>query len=101
MHDSFDYSGWTGAELARAENTAYQFLSKNNRAIWQSFARQGAILGRLVEVLKRPDLTLEQRLDCFARIAEVSKGVEESANGFFELGWRPVVALVLSKADLP
>ena len=101
MQDSFDYSGWTGAELARAENTADEFLSQNHLAIWKSFSRQGAVLERLVSVLKRADLTLEERLDCFGRIAEVSRGVHDSANGFFELGSQPVVAKVLANAELP
>ena len=101
MSGSFDYSTWSGAELARAESTAEQFLSQNHIAIWHSFARQGAVLERLVALLKREDLSMEQRLDCFARIAEVSEGVQDCANGFFELGSQPVVARMLSKADLP
>ncbi|MDP9169032.1 MAG: hypothetical protein M3N54_00325 [Acidobacteriota bacterium] len=101
MQDSFDYSGWTGAELARAESTAEEFLSQNHFAIWQSFVRQSAILGRLVEVLRRSNLTFDERLDCFARIAEVSKGVEDTANGFFDLGSQPAVAFVLASAELP
>jgi hypothetical protein len=109
MRDSFDYvgdysgdySGWTGTELLRAGATAAGFLSENHIAIWQSFARQSAVLGRLVSVLKRADLTIEERLDCFARIAEVSKGIDDSASGFFDLGSQPVVALVLADVELP
>lgn len=100
MNEAFDFSRWTDAELARAEDTADRFLSQNHLAIWQSFARQGAILQRLVAVLRRSDLSLEERLDCFARIAEVSQGVQDSANGFFDLGSQPVVALMLSSAEL-
>jgi hypothetical protein len=51
-------------------------------------------------VLKVADLTLEQRLDCFARIAEVSQGLQDSANGFFELGSQPVVARTLAEAKI-
>ena len=109
MRDSFDYSGeysgdysgWSGTELLRAGNTAAEFISENHLAIWQSFARQGAVLGRLVNVLKRADLTIEERLDCFARIAEVSQGIDDSASGFFDLGSQPVVARVLADVDLP
>ena len=101
MEGSFDYECWSAPELVRAERTAATFLSRNHMAIYQAFARQGAVLGKLVAVLKQEDLSLEQRLDCFARIAEVSKGVEDCANGFFELGSEPLVARVLSKADLP
>lgn len=100
MKGSFDYSQWTAPELARAENTADRFLSQHQVIIWQSFARQGAVLDKLVNLLKVEDLTLEQRLDCFARIAEVSRGVQDCANGFFELGSQPVVARMLSQAQL-
>ena len=43
-------------------------------------------------MLQKPGLTLEEKLDCFARIAEVSEGIQDCARGFFELGsnrwWR-------------
>jgi len=101
MEGSFDYQRWTAPELVRAEHTANKFLSQNQMAIWQAFARQGAVLGKLVELLRTDELTLEERLDCFARIAEVSRGVQDCANGFFELGSQPLVARVLAKAELP
>lgn len=95
-----DYSTWSGAELAQAESAAQQFLSEHHTAIWESFARQGTVLARLFAMLKAADLTLEQRLDCFARIAEVSQGLQDSANGFFELGSQPVVARTLAEAKI-
>ncbi|HKD04973.1 MAG TPA: hypothetical protein VKB79_03630 [Bryobacteraceae bacterium] len=95
MDASFDYSNWTDAELARAELTAEQFLAQNNRQIAVVFQRQRAVLDRLVELLRNPNLTLEERLDCFARIAETAEGLRECANGFFELGAQPLVARVI------
>lgn len=100
MESSFDFTRWTGAELARAEHTADRFLAENQAAIWESFARQTAVLGKLVGILKQEDLTLAQRLNLFARIAEVSDGMKHCANGFFELGCEPVVARVLSGSEL-
>jgi hypothetical protein len=97
---SSDYSTWSGAELVLAENAADQFLSGNHLAIWQSFVQQGQVLAGLCAILKRPDLTMEQRLVCFARIAEVSQGVQVCAQGFFELGSQPVVARVLAEVEL-
>ena len=101
MGDLFDYSGWTGAELARAQNTAEDFLTRNGQAISAVLGRQCAVLDRLVAILKREDLTLEERLDCFARIGEISEGLLDSANGFFEFGSQPMVARVLARVPLP
>ena len=92
MDAAFNYSNWSDAELARAELTAEQFFAQNNREISRVFRRQKALLDRLFEVLRRTDLTLEERLDCFARIAETAEGMRECANGFFELGAQPLVA---------
>jgi hypothetical protein len=100
MDATFDYSNWSDAELARAESTAEQFLAQNNRQISLVFQRQKAMLDRLVEVLRKPDLTLEERLDCFARIAEIAEGLRECANGFFELGAQPLVARVIGNRTL-
>ncbi|HVW83311.1 MAG TPA: hypothetical protein VHB50_01455 [Bryobacteraceae bacterium] len=99
MEDLFDYSQWSGAELAKAENTAGQFLDENQKAISQVFFRQSVLLERFAEFLNRDGLTLEQRLDCFARIAELARSVEDCAKGFFDLGSQPVVARLLAEAD--
>ena len=100
MDATFDYSNWSDAELARAECTAEQFLTQNNREISRVFSRQQVMLDRLVEMLRKPDLTLEERLDCFARIAETAEGLRECANGFFELGAQPLVARVIGNQAL-
>jgi hypothetical protein len=101
MEGSFDFSSWTVAELARAASTADEYLTDNGLAISHVLSRQCAVLDRLVATLKRGNLTLEQRLECFARIAEVSEGLQTSAKGFFELGSGPLVARLLAKAELP
>jgi hypothetical protein len=93
---SFDFSKWTGSELARAEATAEQFLSEHQLSISQVFARQCVILQRMVALLGVDNLTLEERLDCFARIGEVADGMQRSANGFFNLGSQPLVARMLT-----
>ena len=98
MEASFDFSQWSGAELERAESTATQFLSEKQDDISHVLGRQCVVLGRLVEILRTPGLKLEEKLDCFARIAEVSQGIHECANGFFELGSQPLVARVLAAA---
>ena len=99
MDSSFDFSHWTDSELARAETTAGQFLADNQMTISLVFARQCAILQRMVAMLGCGDLTLEQRLDCFARIGELADGMQKSANGFFDLGSQPLVARMLARGD--
>ena len=98
MEASFDFSQWSGAELERAESTATQFLTEKQDDISRVLARQCAVLERLVEILGTPGLRVEEKLDCFARIAEVSQGIQDCANGFFELGSQPLVARVLATA---
>jgi hypothetical protein len=96
MNSSFDYSQWTGAELRRAETTASQFLAEKQQDISRAFSSQCAALETLVAMLRNADLTLEEKRDCFARIAEVSEGIQDCAKGFFELGSQPLVARVLA-----
>jgi hypothetical protein len=95
MDATFDYSNWSDAELARAETTATHFLKHNQKEISRVFAHQGRLLENLFALLRQPNLTVEQRLDCFARIAETADAVRDCANGFFELGAQPLVARTL------
>lgn len=99
MDASFDYSRWTGPELLRAETTASQFLAEKQQDISRAFSSQCAALEVLVGMLSKTDMTLEEKLDCFARIGEVSEGIRDCARGFFELGSQPLVARVLSTAE--
>jgi hypothetical protein len=93
MDSSFDFFRWSDAELARAETTAGQFLAENQMTISQVFARQCAILQRLVAMLGQCEMSLE--LDCLARIGELADGMQKAANGFFDLGSQPLVARML------
>ena len=97
MNASFDYSRCSDAELARAEITAGQFLVQNRREILRLFTRQQGLLDRLLDHLQQQDLSIEERLDCFARIAEAAEALRECANGFFELGAQPLVARAVLK----
>jgi len=99
MDASFDFSRWTGLELQRAETTATQFLAEKQQDISRAFTSQCAVLDMLVGMLRKDDMTLEEKLDCFARIAEVSEGIQDCARGFFELGSQPLVARVLATAE--
>jgi hypothetical protein len=98
MDASFDYSQWSDAELARAEHTAQKFLNENQRHIARLLLRQRSLIDQLMIMLQRSGISLEERLDCFARIAETAETMRETANAFFELGAQPVVARVVENA---
>jgi hypothetical protein len=100
MNASFDYSRWSDAELARANVTAEQFLTQNRNEISSVLSRQRGILDILLALLQSPNLSLEERLDCFARIAETAESMRECANGFFELGAQPLVARTVETGSL-
>ena len=100
MNASFDYSRWSDAELARANTTAEQFLTQNQNEISSVLSRQHGILDVLLALLRRHDLSLEERLDCFARIAETAESLRECANGFFELAAQPLVARTVETGSL-
>jgi hypothetical protein len=100
MNASFDYSRWSDSELARANITAEQFLIQNQNEIASVLSRQRGLLDILLALLQRRDLSLEERLDCFARIAETAESMRECANGFFELGAQPLVARTIETGSL-
>jgi hypothetical protein len=100
MNASFDYSRWSDAELARANVTAEQFLTQYQNEISNVLSRQRGILDVLLALLQRRDLSLEERLDCFARIAETAESMRECASGFFELGAQPLVARAVEIGSL-
>ena len=91
-----DYTKWSLDELRKAESVAQKFLMDNGPQIWENFCRKMEALDVLVTCLKNKNTTLDQRLDCFARIAEISQAMKEDAEGFFELASEPVVARILS-----
>jgi hypothetical protein len=94
-----DYAKWSEQELRRAESVAGRFLRQNEEQIRESFETKVKTLGELVESLTQRDMTLDQRLDCFARIAEVSRALQQDAEGFFSLASEPVVARLLANVQ--
>jgi hypothetical protein len=99
MDSSFDFLDWTEAELARAGTMAGKFLTDNQRIISETLAQQTAALERLVALPGNVGMSLEQRLDCFARIGEPAEGMRRSADGFFDPGSQPLVARMLMRGE--
>lgn len=97
----YNYSKWTKDELRRAEVTATQFLEQNGSQITETFRSKMRCLDLLVNRLNTKKLTLDQRLDCFARISEISSMMKDEAEGFFELASQPIVARILSNVGSP
>jgi len=93
-----DYSKWSEEALRRAEWEADRFLSENQAQIRENLEAKLALLDRLVKSLSGQQMSLDERLDYFARIAEASGALEEDAKGFFSLASEPVVARLLAKS---
>jgi exonuclease VII small subunit len=91
-----EYAKWSEQQLKRAESRAERFLLDNDGPIWDNFRAKVDALDDLLMGLRHPRLTLDQRLDCFARIAEISRALEQDAQGFFNLASEPVVARLLA-----
>ena len=98
MGPTNDYSKWSEEELRRAESEADRFLNENEWQICENLEAKLALLERLVTSLRGQPRTLDERLDCFARIAEAAGALEEDAKGFFSLASEPVVARLLAKS---
>lgn len=90
------YGRWSKEELRKAEVTASQFLQDNANQISQTLHAKAKFLEGLIQVLGQKRSTLDQRLDCFARISEIAQLLKEDADGFFELASQPVVARILA-----
>jgi hypothetical protein len=93
-----DYSQWSEEELRRAESEADRFLNENEAQIRENLEAKLALLDGLVKSLGGQQMSLDERLDCFARIAEVSGALEADAKGFFSLASEPLVARLLAKS---
>jgi exonuclease VII small subunit len=91
-----NYAKWSEQELRKAESMADRFLQENGDQIHENFRSKVEALTDLVESLETANLTFDERLDCFARIAEVSAALQEDAQGFFGLASEPVVARILA-----
>jgi hypothetical protein len=94
-----DYGKWSEKELRRAESVADTFLQENDARIRENFAAKLHALDEAVTSLGQRRLTLDERLDCYARIAEVSGALAEDARGFFGLASEPLVARLLATLD--
>jgi exonuclease VII small subunit len=91
-----NYGKWSKEQLRKAEATARQFLDENGAQISDTLRTKVKFLETLVNRLNQKNLTLDQKLDCFARIGEISQLLKDDAEGFFELASQPVVARILS-----
>ena len=100
MGPEIDYSTWSEEELQRAESEADRFLNENEGQIRENLEAKLGLLDRLVRSLNAQPISLDERLDCFARIAETAGALEEDAKGFFSLASEPVVARLLAKSKL-
>ena len=91
-----NYGRWSKDELVKAEATAKQFLEENSLQISDTLRTKVKYLDVLVHRLATRKGTLDDKLDCFARIAEIAQLLKEDAEGFFELASQPVVARILN-----
>jgi hypothetical protein len=91
-----NYAKWSEHELRKAVSMADRFLQENGDQIHENFRAKVDALDELIETLHKGRLTFDERLDCFARIAEVCRTLQEDAQGFFGLASEPVVAQILA-----
>ncbi len=89
------YGRWSREELRNAETTARRFLEENGEQIAATLRAKAKFLGALIDQIEHRRTPFEERLEYFARISEISKMIEEDADGFFELASQPVVAQIL------
>jgi len=92
------YRHWTNDELQKAEATATRFLEDNGTQIAETLRAKIRFIEALVSRVGSRKTSLDQRLDCFARISEIADLLKEDADGFFSLASQPVVARILSNA---
>jgi hypothetical protein len=91
-----NFSEWSQQDLRRAERIAGEFLEENAEQILNTLRAKLNFLQVLVARLDCPGAPLDHRLDCFARIAEVSDFMKADAQGFFELASNPIIARLLT-----
>jgi hypothetical protein len=83
-------------ELRKAEATASQFLEENSAQIAETMRAKARMLELLIERISSSETDFGDRLDYFARIAEIAGLIRSDADGFFELASQPVVARILA-----
>jgi hypothetical protein len=91
-----NYGKWSQAELRKAEATAKEFLEENGSQISETLRTKVKYLEIMVNRLANRKSSLDERLDCFARIGEIAQLLQEDAVGFFELASQPVVAQLVN-----
>lgn len=89
------YDKLSPEELQKAQATACQFLEENSAQISDTMRAKLRFLETLIQRLSVKKTSFEDRLEYFARIAEIARLIEEDANGFFQLASQPVVARIL------
>jgi hypothetical protein len=94
-----DYARWSEPELRRAESVAENFLRDNGGPIGASLRAKVDLLDHLVNKLRDTHLSLDDRLDCFARITEISRTLQRDAQGFFRMASEPLIARILAQVE--
>lgn len=90
------FARWSNEELQKAEATASRFLEDNGAPIADTLQAKVRFIEILIERISSKQTTLDQRLDCFARISEICDLLKEDVDGFFQLASRPMVARILT-----
>lgn len=94
-----DYAKWSEPELRRAESVAARFLEENGGPIGANLLSKIDELADLADAIRRPKLSLDERLDALARIAEVARALQDDAKGFFHMASEPMVARILAQVE--
>jgi hypothetical protein len=94
-----DYAKWSERELRQAESVAGRFLRENVDTIGESLRVKVGRLDGLVERLRHPQLSLDERLHIFAGIEEIARTLQQDAQGFFRMASEPVVARILAQVE--
>jgi hypothetical protein len=90
------YCKWTRDQLRQAEATASQFLDENSLEIANTMRAKAKFLETLFQRIANKATTFDERLEYFARVSEISRMIQEDADGFFELASQPAVARIIS-----
>jgi hypothetical protein len=88
-------------ELEAAESTATRFLDEHREQIADTLRAKSKFIETLVQRIAHRKTSYQERLECFARISEIARLIEEDADGFFQLASRPVVARILAEVPEP
>ena len=68
-----NYSRWSREELQKAETTARRFLEDNAAPIADTMRAKMRFMELLIHRLSLPGTSLDQRLDCLARLGEIAE----------------------------